>query len=112
MSFEQTIQQWVSIDDRIKLLNEQMKELRNLKNELTEQINEHVEKNPVSGVKLNDGQLRFIKVKETQQLTFKHLENCLSDIISSEEQVKKIVEYVKNKRDVSYVPEIKRLYTN
>jgi hypothetical protein len=51
-------------------------------------------------------------VKDTQQLTFKHLETCLSEIIKNEEQVKKIIEYVKNKREVNYVPEIKRIYNN
>jgi hypothetical protein len=51
-------------------------------------------------------------VKETQPLTFKYLETCLREIIKNEEQVTKIVEYIKNKRDVSYSPEIKRLYKN
>jgi hypothetical protein len=112
MSFEQNIQQWVAIDNQMKILNDKLKELRTQKNEISEQINNHAEKNNVPGVRLNDGQLRFVKIKETQQLTFKHLEKCLSEIISNEEQVKKIVDYVKNKRDVSYVSEIKRLYTN
>ena len=113
MSFEKQIQQWVSIDNQLKTLNEQIKELKEQKNTLSEQINEYVEtKNVSSSVKLNDGQLRFVKVKETQQLTFKYLETCLTEIIKNEEQVKKIVEYIKNKREVKYVPEIKRLYNN
>jgi len=113
MSFEKQIQQWVSIDNQLKTLNEQIKELKEQKNTLSEQINEYVEtKNVSSSVKLNDGQLRFVKVKETQQLTFKYLETCLIEIIKNEEQVKKIVEYIKNKREVKYVPEIKRLYNN
>ena len=113
MSFEKNIQQWVIIDNEIKQLTEQMKKLREQKNSLSEQINEHVETTNISTtIKLNDGQLRFLKVKETQQLTFKYLETCLLEIIKNEEQVKKILEYVKNKREVKYVPEIKRLYNN
>ena len=114
MIFEQNIQQWVAIDNQIKILNDRMKELREKKNTISEQINTHIETSHLSdtSIKLNDGQLKFINVKETQQLTFKYLETCLSEIIKNEEQVKKIVDYIKNKREVKYVPEIKRLYSN
>ena len=114
MNFEQQIQQWVTIDNQMKILGDKMKELRDKKNSISEQINTSIETNELSNatVKINDGQLKFVKVKETQQLTFKYLEICLSEIIKNEEQVKKIVEYIKNKREVKYVPEIKRLYNN
>ena len=114
MNFEQQIQQWVTIDNQMKILGDKMKELRDKKNTISEQINTSIETNELSNatVKINDGQLKFIKVKETQQLTFKYLETCLSEIIKNEEQVKKIVDYIKNKREVKYVSEIKRLYNN
>jgi hypothetical protein len=112
MSFESQIQQWVAVDNQMKLLNDKMKELKDKKNTITEQINTHVETSQLSNasIKISDGQLKFVKVKETQQLTFKYLETCLSEIIKNEEQVHKIVEYIKNKREVNYVPEIKRFY--
>jgi hypothetical protein len=114
MSFEQNIQNWVSIDNQMKALSEQMKELRDKKNVITEKINAHIETSKLENVsvKISDGQLRFVKVKDTQHLTFKYLETCLLDIIKNEEQVKKIIEYIKNKREVNYIPEIKRLYNN
>jgi len=114
MNFEQQIQQWVSIDNQIKILNDKMKELRDKKNTISEQINTHIETSHLNNASVNisDGQLKFIKVKETQQLTFKYLETCLLEIIKNEEQVKKILEYIKNKREVKYVPEIKRFYAN
>jgi hypothetical protein len=114
MEFEQQIQQWVAIDNQMKILNDKMKELRDKKYNISEQINSHIETSQLTNtsIKLSDGHLKFIKVKETQQLTFKYLETCLSEIIKNEEQVKKIVDYIKNKREVKYVPEIKRLYNN
>ena len=114
MNFEQQIQQWVTIDNQMKILNDKMKELRDNKNTISELINTHIETSQLNNasVKISDGQLKFIKVKETQQLTFKYLETCLSEIIKNEEQVKKIVEYIKNKREVKYIPEIKRFYYN
>ena len=114
MSFEQNIQQWVTIDNQMKILSEKMKELREKKSGLTDEINEHIEINNLTNgsIPIGDGQLKFVKVKETQPLTFKYLETCLGEIIKNEEQVKKIVEYIKNKREVKEVSEIKRLYKN
>ena len=113
MSFEQDIQNWVIIDNQMKLLSDKMKELRDKKNAISQKINTHVETDKLenTSIKISDGRLKFIKVKDTQQLTFKYLETCLSEIIKNEEQVKKIVEYIKNKREVNYIPEIKRLYS-
>ena len=114
MNFEQKIQQWVSIDNQLKSFNEKVKELRDKKNIIAEQINQHIEIQELtnSSIKINDGQLKFVKIKETQPLTFKYLETCLSEIIKNEEQVKKIIEYIKNKREIKYIPEIKRFYRN
>ena len=114
MSFEKQIQQWVAIDNQMKILNDNIKELRDKKNNISQQINNHIENVQLSNtsVKISDGQLKFVKIKETQQLTFKYLEICLSEIIKNEEQVKKILDYIKNKREIKYVSEIKRLYNN
>jgi phosphatidate phosphatase PAH1 len=113
-NFETQLQQWVTIDNQMKVLNDRVKELRDKKNTLSQSINTHVETSNLvnTSVQLNDGQLRFVNVKETQPLTFKYLETCLREIIKNEEQVTKIVDYIKNKREVKYVPEIKRMYKN
>lgn len=113
MSFEQNIQQWVTIDNQMKTLNDKMKELRDKKNTLSQEINTYAETKNLtnSTIKINDGLLKFAKVKDTQQLTFKYLETCLHDIIKNEEQVSKILDYIRNRREVTYVSEIKRSYT-
>ena len=62
MSFEQHLQQWVTIDNQMKLLNDRVKELRDKKNTLSDNINEHIENSNLSNssVKLSDGQLKFV----------------------------------------------------
>ena len=114
MSFEEQIQQWVQIDNQLKSFSEKIKELRDKKNNIFEQINNSIEEKQLNNatIKITNGQLKFVKIKETQPLTFKYLETCLSEIIKNEEQVKKIVEYIKNKRQVNYITEIKRYYNN
>ena len=75
MSFEQQIQQWVSLDNQMKSLNEKLKELRDLKNNISEKIHIHVDENQLNNaaVKINDGQLKFLKIKETQTLIFRNM---------------------------------------
>ena len=112
MSFEQQIQQWISIDNQLKIIGVRTKELRDKKNNITEKINQYVETSNLSNtsVKLSDGSLKFVNTKESQPLTYKYLETCLSEIIKNEEQVNKTIDYIKQKREVNYVPEIKRFY--
>jgi len=114
MSFEQHIQQWVSIDNQMKQLSDKMKELRDKKSTLNDAIFNHVENSNLSNatLQISDGKIKFIKTKDTQVLTFKYLETCLHEIIKNEDQVNKIIEYIKNKREIKYVPEIKRFYNN
>ena len=114
MSFEEQIQQWVQIDNQLKSFSEKIKELRDKKNNIFQQINNNIDEKQLNNatIKITNGQLKFVKIKETQPLTFKYLETCLSEIIKNEEQVKKIVEYIKNKRQVNYITEIKRYYNN
>ena len=114
MSFEQHIQQWVSIDNQMKQLTDKIKELRDKKNTLNETIFNHVDNSNLSNasIQISDGKLKFVKTKDTQVLTFKYLETCLHEIIKNEDQVTKIVDYIKNKREVKFVPEIKRFYNN
>ena len=114
MSFEQHIQQWVSIDNQMKQLTDKMKELRDRKNTLNDAIFNHVENSNLSNatLQISDGKIKFVKTKDTQVLTFKYLETCLHEIIKNEDQVNKIIDYVKNKREIKYVPEIKRFYNN
>jgi hypothetical protein len=114
MSFEQNIQQWVSVDNQIKILTERLKELRDKKASLGENILQHAEKNNMdnSTIQISDGKLKFAKTRVASPLTFKYLEKSLSEVIRNENQVKQIVEYVKNKRDIKVVPEIKRYSNN
>jgi hypothetical protein len=114
MSFEQQIQQWVSIDNKIRLLNDQIKELREKKIKLSDNLNDYARENNLSNatIQISDGKLKFASTKVQSPLTFKYLEKSLGEIIKNENQVTQIVEYIKNKREVKVVPEIKRFSNN
>uniref|UniRef100_A0A6C0LJ45 Uncharacterized protein n=1 Tax=viral metagenome TaxID=1070528 RepID=A0A6C0LJ45_9ZZZZ len=114
MSFENNIQKWVSIDNEMKRLNEKLKSLRDEKNGLNTQIISYVNTNNLndSQIGISDGKLRFATTKVAQPLTFKYLEDSLSQIIQNKDQVAQIVNHLKNKRITKTIPEIKRYYSN
>jgi hypothetical protein len=114
MSFEQQIQQWVSIDNQIRVLNDKIKELRDKKTNLSSNLTDYAKENNLSNatIQISDGKLKFASTKVQTPLTFKYLEKSLGDIIKNDSQVKQIVEYIKNNREMKVVPEIKRFSNN
>lgn len=114
MSFENQIQQWVAIDNQLKILNEKVKDLRDKRNELSEHITQTAVKNNMlqSTVQISDGKLRFVNTKVQQPLTFKYVEQSLGEIIKNEQQLKQIMEHLKKNRDTKVVQEIKRYSNN
>lgn len=110
MSFEEKIQQWVSLDNQIKTMNTKLTELREKRTEVNTQIHSYANKNNLQNatIQISDGKLRFTETKVSTPLTFKYLEKCLGEVITNEAQVKHIMEYIKEKRETKLVPEIKR----
>ena len=114
MSFEEKIKEWVLVDNQIKQYNAHIKSLRQQKNNLSNNIIAHAVENNMSHntIQITDGSLKFQNVKVTSPLTFKFITECLKDCIEDEELVKLLIDYIKKKREVKYVPEVKRTYTN
>tara|TARA_Y100001970_G_scaffold83661_2_gene105740 strand:+ start:452 stop:799 length:348 start_codon:yes stop_codon:yes gene_type:complete len=112
MSFEDNIREWVALDNRIKNSNAELKALRNQRSMLCNDIFDHVTNHNMSHntIQISDGLLRFQNAKVTPPLTFKFITQCLKECIVDEEQVAKLIQYIKEKREVRYVPEVKRTY--
>jgi len=114
MNFEQTIQQWILLDNQIKNYNEKLKELRDKRDNIEQKLSQHAINNNLlnSTVKTSDGKLKFVNNKITSPLTFKYLEKSLGEIIKNNEQVTTIVNYIKKNREFKVVSELKRYYNN
>jgi len=115
MGYEQSLRAWVDYDTQIDELNSTIKALREEKNiahqnaKLCPEYNRSLDA-PIK-IKVTNGYLKVVNIKDVQPLTFSFLESCLNEIIKNEEQVNKIIGYVKNKRDITYKTEIKRYYS-
>lgn len=106
------IQQWVKLDNNIKLTNKRLQESRKEKNEIGQEINDIVYKNnwQHAEIEISDGKLRFNEVKVTSPLTFGFLKECLSHFIEDEKQLNTIITYIKEQRQIKYNKDIKRIY--
>jgi hypothetical protein len=114
MGFEDEIQQWVLVDNKMKILNEQIKQLRDRKNSLEQGIINYASSHNLSNsaIEISDGKLKFTNTKVTQPLTFTYVEKTLGEIIHDEVKVKQIIAHLKQKRESKIVPEIKRVSKN
>ena len=110
MSFEQNVQKWVSLDNKIKILNDNLNQLREQRAELSKSLYAYAERNNLNNanIQISDGKLKFVTSKVSNPLSFKYVEKTLGEIISNEEQVKKIVNYLKEHREFKNVQELKR----
>ena len=63
--FKENIKQWVTLDNELRILNEHVKELRDKRNSINEDIIRYVETNQLnaSTIQLSDGSLKFAKQK-------------------------------------------------
>jgi hypothetical protein len=114
MSLEENIKKWVSLDNQLKTLTEKAKELRDARSTTEDLILDYVETKKMNNatVNISDGRLRFVSTKQTAPLTLKYVEECLTHCIGNAEKVEQLMEYIKEKREVKYVPDIKRTYNN
>lgn len=111
MSFENNIQQWISIDNQLKIYNEKIKELREKKTLLGKQITEHAFSNELSNstIKMGETKIKFTSSKINEPITFKYLENTLKEVIKNVNQVNLLLDHLKQKRSFKVIQEIKRL---
>jgi hypothetical protein len=112
LTLEQRIQRWVQLDNNVKQLNDQVRALRESRNDVEYSILKHVADNNLSHatVRLKDGTLRFaFNVKQPPAITLAFLGEALAECCPPQ-QADAIMQHVRAKRDAAakLVPEIRR----
>jgi hypothetical protein len=110
MSFESNIQKWVMIDNQIKVHTDKIKQLRDEKNALGAAAREQAKSNGYkdSVIQITDGRLRFVETRVADPLSFRYIDEALTNIIPNPESREKIIECLKENRGSKLVPELKR----
>jgi len=106
------IQKWALLDTQIKNINEKLKDIRDTKNRLTEEICDYIEKNNIkTKINIGDGQLLISEKKIYSPLSYAYIEECLEKIIDDDEHIDFILNYLRDNREVEVVKEIRRTKT-
>lgn len=108
--FQQSIREWVSLDNQIKTLNEQVKELRTKRQHVTSQIMTISDTHGYDNATINisDGTLKLADVSVTSSLTLNYVKACLLECLDNEDKVEEIMEFIKENRPVKNTRDIKR----
>ena len=108
----ENVKNWTVLDDKLRIINEKTKHIREMKTKLTKDIHSYMKiNNMTTNIGISDGELRVFDRKDYQPLTFSYIEKCLSEIINDKSHVEFIIKYLKEKRVVSTTPDIKRIST-
>ena len=115
LTLEQRIQRWVHLDNTVKQLNDQVRELRESRNDVESSILTHVANNNLSHatVRIKDGTLKFaFNMKQPPAITLSFLGEALAECCPPH-QAAAIMQHIRAKRDAAakLVPEIRR-YAN
>lgn len=110
MAFKEKLSKWISLDDKIYNMNEELALYRSERKELAEDINKiAIERNlEHKTIEFAGGNLRFQRKKQTPTLSIKYVQQCLMECISNEDQVKYIMDYIKDNRESKFVNVISR----
>ena len=111
--FVQNIQKWVILDKQLKFVNEKTRQIRQTKSELTTDICEYMQQKQWTNkpIDITDGVIKFVEKREYSPLSFGYIEECLDELIKDESQVDRIIQYLKDHREVKTSCEIRRFNT-
>ena len=107
MSIENQLREWVTIDDKLRVMYENIKELRAKKTSLTASIQNNLSTTNTK-LPLGDGHIKLVNTRINEPLTFAYLDKSLRGIIKNEQQVQIIIDHIKNSRSSKTITELKR----
>lgn len=107
MSIENQLREWVTIDDKLRVMYENIKELRAKKTSLSASIQNNLSTTNTK-LPLGDGHIKLVNTRINEPLTFAYLEKSLRGIIKNEQQVQIIIDHIKNSRSSKTITELKR----
>jgi len=112
--FVQNIQKWALLDVQLKKINEKTKEYRDYKHKLSESICTYLHENNLQNTKIEitNGEIKLYDKKDYSPLTFTYIEDCLAKLITDKSQVDFIIQYLRDNREVTSSPELRRTMKN
>lgn len=110
--FIKAVKHWVSLDNQLRIFNERIREAREAKTILTQQIYQYTEDNNFTNpsIEISDGELIVCDKREYSSLSFSYIDKCLTKLIKDPAHVDRIIHALKENREQFVVPDIRRIY--
>jgi len=108
MDIKGEVNEWLDIDNEIKEKQDVIKQLRIKKMEFETNISTYVNENNIKSIQTDDGKLKLAQTKISQPITFKYIEKCLNEVLDDNQDVSKIIIYMKEKREQSVSTSLKK----
>jgi len=116
LSLEDSVREWVRMDNEIKERYEELKKMREKRNVVMSCLSEHLERKNMKHamIEINNGFLKLHKVKVQTPLTYRFIQQVLESYIEENGSldIKQIMDYIKENREFKYIEDIKRTYKN
>ena len=109
-SLDQQLQQYIELDNRSKALYQELLGIRETKARVQSSLTKYVEEKGLlqKPLSFRGETIQFVTARVAPTLSFKYVESCLGEIITNEEQLEKIMDYLKQKRVIRTTTEIRR----
>jgi hypothetical protein len=115
--FERDLKEWVELDKQHDFLQEKIRTIRERKTLLLQKISDYAKQKNLENKVINiqnrsenkNDSIKICSTKIYTPLSIKYLEKTLGDIIKNQEQLEQTIKYIKNKREIKIVTELKRI---
>ena len=109
--FIENIKSWLILDDKIRDISKNLKELKKLKKQLHGNVLSFMEENNVSELKAGNGKLRYSVSKTKEPIKYETIESGLLKYFDNNaEQVTEICECIFNNRKIIERKRVKRTF--
>lgn len=104
------VKQYMEYDNTYNELNQQLKDIKENKNIIENQIIEIIKDKNYNNIKIetSDSIIKFNDNITTSGLTFRYLEECLNLLIKDKNKIKEYIDFIKNNRTSKSEINIKR----
>jgi hypothetical protein len=111
--FREQVKIWVESDSRIQYCNQQVKELRDSREKISQSILRIIKKNSMEEtvIKLNDGTIKFSSTTSYQSISMGFLKESLIEYLGDAQQAAECIEFLKARREKTVQDVLKRSYT-
>ncbi len=112
MSLENSIKEWVRLDNKHSELNNELKQLRDKKNECSNDIINFFELKDIENPTINitGGKINLVDQKISNPLSYKFLEDCFKEYFeNNDEKCEELLNFIKSKRTYSNNKNLKRI---